>query len=200
LVVRAVLWDADGVLQRLPGFDELWTFLPEETRLSLLAGTFGSDMADVLVGHIDMAARVDRQLVEHRLSDSDANAVRATWTDFPPVSEARTVLARLRRQGVVCVLATNQDTLRERHMHPVYDNLVDRSYYSCSIGLAKPDAGFFQHIAEDLGLSPEEMLFIDDSGVNVEGARTVGLRAEVWHHRDGIDRLESLLSAHGLAR
>jgi putative hydrolase of the HAD superfamily len=195
-----VLWDADGVLQVLPGFDELWRFLSEETRARLLADTFGSDMPDVLSGRVDMGERVDRLLLEHGLSPEDGDAVRATWTAFPPVAEARTALDRLRRDGVLCVLATNQDTLRETHMRPVYDALMDRCYYSCSVGLAKPDAAFFRHIADDLGLDPDELLFIDDRLENVEGARAAGLHAEVWHHEQHVGGLEAILTRHGLGQ
>jgi putative hydrolase of the HAD superfamily len=196
MTIRAVLWDADGVLQRLPGFDELWTFLPEDLRLRLLADIFGSEMPEVLLGHIDMAERVDRALAGHRLSAADAEGVRAVWSDFPAVEEAHAVLARLRAEGVLCVLATNQDTLRERHMRAVYDPLMDRCYYSCSMGVAKPDAAYFQHIAEDLGLAPGELLFIDDQADNVDAARGAGLHAERWHHDEGIAALEALLARH----
>lgn len=197
-MIEAVLWDADGVLQVLPGFEELWRFLPAERRQLLLADTFGSDMPDVLTGRVDMAERVERLLAEHRLSEADADAVRATWTAFPPVVEARSALDRLRRQGILCVLATNQDTLRERHMRPVYDSLMDRCYYSCAVGLAKPDAAFFTHIVDDLGLAPEELLFIDDRLENVEGARAAGLYAERWHHEHDAGTLAALLGRHRL--
>lgn len=196
--IRAVLWDADGVLQVLPGFEELWRFLPEDVRVPLLADTFGSDMPDVLSGRVDMAARVERLLVEHGLSPADADAVRATWTAFPPVAEARAVLERLRQQGVLCVLATNQDTLREQHMRAHYDGLLDRSYYSCAIGLAKPDPAFFAHVAEDLGVAPGQLLFLDDRAENVEGARAAGLQAEVWHHEQHAGGLEAILARYGL--
>lgn len=200
MVVRAVLWDADGVLQKLPGFDRLWPFLPEDVRQSMLDRVFGSGMPDVLAGRIDMSERLEQALREHDLSGNDAAAVRATWSDLPEVAEARAVVAALRRQGVVCVLATNQDNLRETQMRQVYGPLMDGCYFSCSIGTAKPDPAFFTHIAGDLGLPAGDLLFIDDSEVNVEGARAAGLCAEHWHHDDGIGELEQILSAHGLVR
>lgn len=195
--MRAVLWDADGVLQKLPGFDELWGFVPEETRLRLLSEAF-ADMPGVLTGRVDMAARLDRVLAQLGLSDVDAEAVHDTWSRLPPVAEARAVVAGLQRRGVVCVLATNQDTLRELHMRPIYEPLMDRCYFSCAIGLAKPSTDFFEHIAADLGSEPGELLFVDDSQANVDGARAAGLHAECWHHDQGVDVLRDRLAGHGL--
>lgn len=197
MTVRAVLWDADGVLQRLPGFDRLWDFLAEDVRLALLADTF-ADLPEVLVGRVGMAARLDDVLERHGLSAADADAVRAAWSEFPPVDEARALVVGLRNRGTVCVLATNQDDLREEHMRRVYSPLMDRCYFSASMGVAKPSSDYFRRIAADLGMTPAELLFVDDSQTNVDGARGAGLHAECWHHDDGIGVLKRLLAAYGL--
>lgn len=198
MAVRAVLWDADGVLQGLPPFEDLWDFLADDVREQVVAELFG-DMPDVLSGAVDMAARVEDVVVRHRIGEH-ADAFRATWDYFPPVADARRLLADVRRSGITCVLATNQDSLRERHMRPVYEPLLDRLYFSSALGVAKPDAAFFGAIAADLGLAPDALLFVDDSAANVEGARATGLHAEQWHHDDGITVLEGLLERHGVGQ
>ncbi|WP_310964671.1 HAD-IA family hydrolase [Nocardioides terrisoli] len=197
-MIRAVLWDADGVLQVLPPFDSLWAFLPEKTRSALVADTFGSDGRDVLTGRIDMAEHVDAVIARHGLG-AHRDEILAVWSRFPPVPAARDLLARVRRAGTMCVLATNQDTLREANMRPVYAALVDRCYFSSALGVAKPDTAFFDHIATDLAVQPEELLFIDDSADNVAGARAAGLCATQWHHSAHIDGLRGALVDHGLA-
>ena len=47
-------------------------------------------------------------------------------------------------------------------------------------GVAKPDPTAFQMALEALGLAPEETLYLDDDPENVEVARRLGLRAEVY--------------------
>ncbi|UAL31820.1 hypothetical protein K8W59_03485 [Nocardioides rotundus] len=47
-----------------------------------------------------------------------------------------------------------------------------------------------------LGVPADQVLFIDDSLANVEGARGVGLLAEHWHLDQGHDRLDHLLARH----
>jgi putative hydrolase of the HAD superfamily len=192
-----VLWDADGVLQVLPGFGELWTFLDDDVRDEVLTDTFGSDMADVLTGAVDMSARIDEVLRRHGLGEH-RDAIRRTWEQFPPVAEAHAVVKAVRRNGVVCVLATNQDSLREQNMRPVYAPLLDRLYFSSALGVAKPAAAFFEAISTDLGVPLAELLLIDDSQANVDGARAAGLAAERWHHQDGVATLEQLLARHGV--
>ena len=79
-----------------------------------------------------------------------------------------------------------------------YRDVLDGAYYSCDIGAAKPSAAFFEHIVTDLGLAPDQLLFIDDQPVNVAGARSAGLAAERWTHGDGVSRLRDILNAHGI--
>jgi putative hydrolase of the HAD superfamily len=57
------------------------------------------------------------------------------------------------------------------------DPLFEKTYYSCRLGLRKPDVEGFQHIIAENNLNPAETLFIDDSIQHVEGARKAGLRA-----------------------
>jgi methionine salvage enolase-phosphatase E1 len=48
------------------------------------------------------------------------------------------------------------------------------------LNLIKPDAAIYEDMIEGLEIAPEEGLFFDDRPENVEGARAVGLRAELF--------------------
>lgn len=63
-------------------------------------------------------------------------------------------------------------------------SLFHGAYYSCMIGLRKPEAAAFRYVLERHGAAPEGTLFIDDSAQHVEGARIAGLRAEHLELRD----------------
>jgi len=56
--------------------------------------------------------------------------------------------------------------------------LFHGAYYSCEIGLRKPNAEAFHHVLQRHGSDPERTLFIDDSIQHVNGARKAGLHAE----------------------
>lgn len=53
----------------------------------------------------------------------------------------------------------------------------DRIFKSYETRLAKPDAEFFRHMLSEIGLKPEECVFIDDKGENVEAAKKLGIKA-----------------------
>ena len=58
------------------------------------------------------------------------------------------------------------------------------------MNMLKPSEGFYKAVMSDIGLPPEEMLFIDDSQRNVDAAIAAGLPA--LYYRPG-DNLAALL-------
>ena len=200
--VRAVLWDADGVLQHLPAgweasmrpvvdghVDDLPAFLSEAFELERPALLGQVSWLDVLPGLLE------RWGVPHLYDD----ALRV-WLTIVPHAEVREVVSALRARGVRCYLATNQTEHRGRYMaeNLGYDGLLDGAFWSYELGVAKPDPAFFTTILDRLGLEAAEVLFVDDSLRNVEAARSVGLAAEHWHVDDGLPALEALLRGHAL--
>ena len=53
----------------------------------------------------------------------------------------------------------------------------------------KPSAEFYLAVMKEIGLAPEEMLFIDDSQKNVDGALAVGLPAVYYEPGTDLDAL-----------
>lgn len=182
---RAILWDADGVLQRIPL--DTWD----------LAVSVVSQIPGALTGaKVDEAAI--RTLAHDAGLDDRVRDVLSVWWTFDLIHPALDIVAKLREQGIASYLASNQDSyraacIRERTL---YGQILDGAYYSCDLGVAKPSPAFFNHIASDLSVPHNELLFIDDHPANVTGARSAGLNAECWTHTDGIGRLLALLAAH----
>ncbi len=56
-----------------------------------------------------------------------------------------------------------------------FNSLFDKAYYSHEIGLRKPDAAAYLYVLSENNLLPHEVLFIDDTLKNIEGAKAVGL-------------------------
>ena len=79
-----------------------------------------------------------------------------------------------------------------------YGDLLDGAFYSYELGLAKPDPAYFAAVADRLGVAPDRLLLIDDNAANVAGARSAGLDAEVWSHREDLGVLRDHLSRRGL--
>jgi putative hydrolase of the HAD superfamily len=50
-------------------------------------------------------------------------------------------------------------------------------YSSHKIGFAKPDIAAFEYVLSDLEIEPTRVLFFDDSQMNIDSARTIGIGA-----------------------
>jgi putative hydrolase of the HAD superfamily len=98
---------------------------------------------------------------------------------------------------VTTALLSNTNSLHWFHQPDAAElwSLCDRSYVSFELGMVKPDREVFDHIAADLGVAPERILFLDDSEPNVTGARAAGWRAE---RVVGVDESRAALAAHGV--
>lgn len=56
----------------------------------------------------------------------------------------------------------------------------DHITFSCDLRLFKPQAAIYEHSYQGLNVAPEDTLFIDDKQENVDGARAVGMNAELF--------------------
>jgi putative hydrolase of the HAD superfamily len=198
-VIRAVLWDADGVLQHSPiGWEERVGAVIGADRVPRLAEQLWAVSAEALVGEVDFGAHIESVLAAQELA-AERDALLATWRDIEAVVDAHAQVARLRGR-VPCYLASNQDSYRAQVMREQlrYDDLLDGFFFSCDLGAAKPDPAYFDAVVNALGLPPAEILFFDDLSANVAAARAAGLRAEVWHHEEGVEALEALLATYQL--
>ncbi len=57
-----------------------------------------------------------------------------------------------------------------------FEKYFDKVYYSCEIGLRKPDADIFELVLKENNLNAAETLFIDDSAQNIETAKVLGMQ------------------------
>ena len=70
-----------------------------------------------------------------------------------------------------------------------FDEYFDELYYSCEIGLRKPNADIFEFVLKNNSLEPEKTIFIDDSVQNVDAAREVGIRGILLRPGKAIEEL-----------
>lgn len=63
-----------------------------------------------------------------------------------------------------------------------------RVFASCEVGLRKPEREAFEHVARAIGVPLERILFLDDTPENVEGARAIGMKAELVRSPQDVKR------------
>ncbi|MFF2266703.1 HAD family hydrolase [Cellulosimicrobium cellulans] len=201
MTVRHVLFDADGVLQHIPDgwHAAVAPYLGDRTREFLLE-TWSEELP-MLVGDGDYLPVLAAGLERYGVKEPAEDVYRAVWFDaLEVVEESFDLVRRLRASGYGVHLGTNQESRRVPFMRQTlgYDAEFDTSWYSCELGVAKPDPRFFLETARRIGADPDEVLFVDDTARNVEGARTAGMAGVHWDVSRGHDELVRALAGYGV--
>ena len=200
-MIHHVLFDADGVLQQAEDAD--WRARVDR-HLGDRAEEFLASLAELeapgLTGAGDFTASLSRRLAELGVETDVEELYADVWLAMETLPETMAVVVALREAGVPVHLVTNQHPRRAEHMKATlgYAEAFDTCFYSCDLGVAKPDPAFFSLVADRVGAAPDELLLVDDSRANIAGARDAGLHAEHWHHDEGLPALRRRLAAHGL--
>jgi putative hydrolase of the HAD superfamily len=200
--VTAVLWDADGVLQRVPDGVEESMRPALKGRVEDIEGFLEEAYwaeRPALAGDVSWLDVLPGLLERWGIGESYDDVLRV-WLSIEPVAATHELLRALREAGLRCYLATNQAEHRGVHMRDElgYAGLFDGAFYSYEMRVAKPDPAYFRFIVDALGVAPERLLFLDDRPDNVEAARSVGMRAEVWSYHEDLSVLHDHLARHGV--
>jgi FMN phosphatase YigB (HAD superfamily) len=91
------------------------------------------------------------------------------------------------RPDIKIVIATN-------HVSAIHDwiekmpfyGLLDGAFISADIGCCKPDASFYQKVSEGMKVDKKDILFIDDSPKNIEGAKEYGMSTLLYNRADDL--------------
>lgn len=94
------------------------------------------------------------------------------------LEDCRTV----RSGGTPVYLTTNQEHCRVKYLMEELDlqSEVDGIVYSAQLGASKPDPSFYSGAERFLDKKPGELLLVDDTYQNVEGAIQAGWHAVHW--------------------
>ncbi|MFD3405959.1 HAD family hydrolase [Kribbella sp. NPDC058693] len=197
--VTAVLFDADGVVQR-PTSDwwgRLSSLVPADGE-AFVADLMAAEKP-CLVGKVDFRDAL-ADVLRRWNSTASVDEALEPWSWFAAEPGVVSLISSLRAAGVGCHLATNQQAYRRALMQDErgYGAWFDQTFYSCDLGLAKPDPAYFRAILGALDLPASSVLFVDDNVANVEAASGVGLRAELYDLSAGVPALAELLRRYEL--
>lgn len=190
--VDFVIWDFDGVINAnvvdghftwIDTFQEDLGHSPE----LFMEHMFNDSFREVLRGERDIMDQL-RIWASHLQLSGSLREIYDYWLKKDSMVDERVlgVMAEVKARGVGNAIGTNNDPKRatyiEREMG--LGARIDHMFAAGRMGVLKPDAAFFEHISEVLGIAPDRLILIDDFPENIEGADTAGWHT---HHYTGFD-------------
>ncbi len=104
---------------------------------------------------------------------------------FIPRSWIFKVVEELKNQQLhIAILSDQVDWLDKLNLTHEFYSSFDRIFNSYYLGRSKRDANTFNHVCQELDISPEECLFLDDSSSNIKRAREAGLHCIQYTDRN----------------
>jgi len=189
MAIKAVAFDIGGVLERVE---------PPEQFLAPWVWRLGRSVPDALGTHVlhwpltrldpDDAAKTGaiteiqyRRLCEAalHLASSQADEFMADFWDWycgELDDELVSYAAGLRPRYRTGILSNSlAGARREEQARYGFEQLTDVVIYSAEVGLAKPDPRVYQVLCSELGVEPDDLVFVDNRLPNVEAACNLGI-------------------------
>jgi putative hydrolase of the HAD superfamily len=184
--LRAVIFDFGGVL----------CFPPTDQQLSDAAALCGLTLPEFVDAFWRKRHEYDRgadpagywreigQLSPRPFDDAMVSEMIRREIDFWSRFDPRVFdwIAELRRAGLrTGILSNLPHPIGERlRAIPGFLDPFDQITFSCELGVIKPEREIYEHALRGLGVAATEALFIDDREENIDGARAIGLHAELF--------------------
>ena len=185
-MVRAIIFDADGVLVKSERFSDRIA-RDHGASTAEVGRFFKNEFAECKLGRRDLKRELEKRGAAWGWRGS-AEGLMRYWFAEEANPFDKHLLARiseLRSKGIRCFLATNNEKYRTENLWSDrgLGKELDGMFSSAYMGVMKPDPDFFGEIADHLpGTAKEEILFVDGDKACVEAAENFGFRA--YHYRD----------------
>jgi putative hydrolase of the HAD superfamily len=190
------VFDVDGVVVQANGFRRVleanYGISPDRTR-SFFAGPFLS----CIRGESDLRVQV-LPFLESWGWPGGIDDFIEVWFEADGVVDASVLsfIDELRDRGFRCHVASNQERYRAADLTERLNlrSRFDRLFFSCDLGVLKPELEYFSAIAASLGAEGRDLILIDDLLHNVEGARAAGWSAVLYSGVGSLIEVNKLLS------
>ena len=179
------LFDVGGVLLIWPKNDPIFKFIAKRymVPVSKMREEMNRLLPEFEAGNMDSRAFIERSLrpFGRKLKTSDDPARLLT---FPFARGAKLrkgvvrIILKLRSRGFRVDGFSNTNYVHAKFMQDrnwVSPHIFDHFYASCDIGDIKPNVSAFKKVLNKAGVSPKDVVFIDNTEVNVLGAKRAGL-------------------------
>lgn len=202
---EAIIFDLGGVILNLDYQKTIDAFVAlgltnfQEVYSQMAQQALFDDFETGKISAFHFVNRLLDQLPKGRNANEVVHAWNAMILDFP--KERLDFLLHLKEEKRIFLLSNTNDLhleLVHRRLKEIYpdkylNDFFEKVYYSCDLGMRKPNPDIFTYVCRENSLNPEKTLFIDDSEQHVIGAKQAGLNA--FHLQTN---LETFISANQL--
>ncbi|MBK9925563.1 MAG: HAD family phosphatase [Anaerolineales bacterium] len=103
-------------------------------------------------------------------------------------------LRSLRSTHKTCLISNAWDDLREYILKEKFEDAFDHMVISAEVKVAKPSAKIYQIALDQLKVSPNEAVFVDDFYENIEACESLGIKGIHFKNpEDALRQLKALL-------
>jgi len=108
--------------------------------------------------------------------------------------EAVELAKRVKERGMKLFILSNNFSERANYYKKnfLFLDIFDKIYYSWQTGFVKPNPEAFNNLLNENNLKSEECIYFDDSKVNVETAKNLGIKAFLF---EDIEKFKNTLTA-----
>ena len=182
MAIRAVIWDMGGVLLRTEDYT------PRE-RLAKRLGVKRADLEELVfwgesgsraqLGEIDIDQHWENVRTELNLSSQGLIEFKNDFwngdaVDFELIEYIRSLRPRYKTGLLSNAFSNLRQVINEVWM---IADAFDEMIISAEVGMVKPDERIYRLALGRLGVTAEEVVFIDDFARNIEGARLLNMPA-----------------------
>jgi epoxide hydrolase-like predicted phosphatase len=199
--IRAVISDLGGVLVRTHDheprtrWEKRLHLTPGQLERLVFRGEAGQKAALGQIGPDDLWTSVIARL---KLDPAERQALEADFWAGDRVDSALVDYLRGLRPTLKTGLLSNAWTGLRRALETQWGiaDVFDVIVISAEVGLVKPDPAIYHLALSQLGVAPEEAIFLDDVQENIDAARFVGMHAVLfWDTRQAMSDIGDLMAS-----
>ena len=192
-MTKAVLFDVDGLVieARKEFFSER---LARKQGISdeSVREFFMHDFKQCSFGKADLKEKI-APFLEKWNWEGSVDDLLTYWFESESTADEKVLdaIKSFREKGIKCYIATRQEKYRFNYlMHTVgLAKYFDGAYSTCNIGFDKNDPKFYEYILGDLALEASDVMFFDDTPVNIETALSVGIASYMYENIDTLRQI-----------
>lgn len=182
--MKAVIFDNDGVLTNAPEMFSNRLIRERNLDKKKVDDFFINIFVPLCMrGKADLKIELAKALPKWGIKDS-VDSIMMSWFESENCidEKVKQLIIYLRKQGIKCYLATNQEKYRTEYMiqEMGFGILFDGIFSSANIGYKKPSSEFYEKMFKEISsemILKKDILYVDDEENNVDSGRKFGFNS-----------------------